>query len=130
MEEVKRLCVKWCGLKETIMKLTEKVQEALTTELETVNIESIPESQKILVSTTTEQLKEKLQQIIELDGRISKIIQEEEELETEICDADTYQSNKEQNIAPLMEIIKKAGQSPVAQSETLPPSVTDKAQHT
>ena len=65
-------------------------REAPSAELETVNIESIPKSRRILLSTTTEQLKEKLPQIIELDGAIAKTIQEEEELEAEICDADTY----------------------------------------
>ena len=69
-------------------------------ELETVNT---PESRRLLVSTTVEQFKSKLAQI---DEAIAKTIQEEEELETEICDADTYQSNREQQIAFLIEFIK------------------------
>ena len=58
------------------------------------------------MSTTVEQLKSKLEQINKLDVAIAKTIQEEEELETEICDADTYQSNREQQIAFLIEFIK------------------------
>ena len=73
------------GLKGSITKLTGKVQEALTAELETVNTDSVPESRRLLVSTTVEQLKSKLAQINELDEAIAKTIQEEEELETEIC---------------------------------------------
>ena len=121
MEEPKRLRVKWRGLRGSITKLTEKVQEALTTELETVNMESVSESRRILVSTTTEQLKMKLQQIIELDGAIAKTIEGEEELETEICDADTYQSSLEQNITLLTEFNKKAKQLPVARSHSSHP---------
>ena len=75
MEEPKHLCVKRRGLRGSITKLTEKVQEALTAELETVNMKSVSESRRILVSTTTEQLKMKLQQIIELDGAIAKPIE-------------------------------------------------------
>ena len=50
MEDAQRLRVKRRGLKGSITKLTGKVQEALTTELETVNAESVPESRSILIS--------------------------------------------------------------------------------
>ena len=73
--------------------MTEKVHETLSAKLETVNMESISESRRILVSTTTEQLRTNLQQVIELDGAIARTIDGEEESEAEICDADTYQSN-------------------------------------
>ena len=128
MEEPKRLRVKRRGLKGSITKLTGKVHEALSAELETVNMESVPESRRILVSTTTEQLKTKLQQVVELDGAIARTIEGEEELETEICDADTYQSSLEQNIALLTEFNKKAKQLPVARSPSLPPRVTDRSE--
>ena len=109
MEDAQRLRVKRRGLKGSITKLTGKVQEALITELETVNAESVPESRRILISTTIDQLKFKLAQINELDEAIAKTIQEEEELETEICEADSYQSNLEQQIAFLVEFIKRTG---------------------
>jgi len=86
-------------------------------ELETVNTDSVPESRRLLVSTTVEQLKSKLAQINELDKAIAKTIQEEG-LEIEICDADTYQSNMEQQIAFLIEFIKKASDSPRVQLPT------------
>jgi len=118
MEEPTRLHVKRHGLKGSITKLMGKIQEALTAELETVNTDSVPESRRLLVSTTVKQLKSKLAQINELDEAIAKTIQEEEELETEICDADTYQSNMEQQIAFLIEFTKKASYSPRIQLPT------------
>ena len=123
IEEPTRLRVKQRGLKGSITKLTGKIQEALTAELETVNTNSVPESSlRLLVSTTVEQLKSKLAQINELDEAIAKTTQEEEELETEICDADTYQSNMEQQIAFLIKFIKKANDSPRVQPPTSSPS--------
>ena len=80
--------------------------------------DSVPELRKLLVSTIVEQLKSKLAQINELDEAIAKTIQEEEELETEICDADTYQSKLEQQIAFLIKFIKKASDSPRVQLPT------------
>ena len=108
MDEAQCLHVEWRGFRGNVTKLTGKVQDALTAELETVNKESVPESRRIQMSTTVEQLKSKLAQIIVLDEGIAKAIQEEEELETEICDADTYQNNLEEQIAFLEEFIKKA----------------------
>ena len=125
MAEGQRLHVKSCGLKGSLTKLTGKVEEALSAELETVSTESVPESRRVLVSTTVEQLKSKLAQITELDEAIAKTILEEEKLEAEICDADTYQSNLEQQIALLMEFIKKASQSPRSRPPTPSPSVND-----
>ena len=83
MEEHKHLSMKQRGLKGSIAKLTEKVHEALIAKLETVNMESISESRRILVSTTTKQLRTKLQQVIKLDGAIARTIEGEEELEAE-----------------------------------------------
>ena len=59
MEEIQRLRVKQRSLKGSITKLLAKVDEALTTELERVSVESTPESRRILVVTTVEQLKVK-----------------------------------------------------------------------
>lgn len=125
MEEAQRLRVKRRGLRGSITKLMGKVEGVFTTELETVNTESVPESRRILASTTVEQLKSKLAQIAELDEAIAKTIQGEEELETEFCDADTYQSNVEQQIALLVEFVKKASQLPRTQPPTPPPSEDD-----
>ena len=122
MEEVKRLRVKWCGLKGSIMQLREKVQEALTTELETVNSESVLESWRILVFMSTEQLKLKLQQIIELDGAIAKAIQEDRNIwfwhlsERSTTEHSTYAG-----------FIKKTSQPPLVWPQTLPPTVIDRA---
>ncbi|XP_065918727.1 uncharacterized protein [Dysidea avara] len=63
--------------------------------------------------------------ITELDEAIAKTILEEEELEAEICDADTYQSNLEQQIAFLVEFTVKASQSPRTRPPTPPSSVND-----
>jgi len=60
MEESKCLHVKQHCIKESFMKHTKKVQEALAAKLETVNMDSILETRVILVSTTTEQLQFKL----------------------------------------------------------------------
>ena len=125
MAEGQCLRVKRCGLKGSITKLMEKVEEALTAELETMSTESIHESRRVPVSTTVEQLKSKLAQITELDEAIAKTNLEEEELEAEICNADTYQSNLEQQVALLVEFIKKASQSPRTRPPTPPPSVND-----
>ena len=127
MEEAKRLRVKRRALKGNIMKLSGKVQGELAADLETVNVETVPEARRILVSTTIDQLKSKLKQIIELDDAIVNTIQGEEELETEMCDADTYQATLEQQIALLVEYIRKASESPVARAPTPPPTMRDRS---
>ena len=53
------------------------------------------------------------------------MIQKEDELELEICDADTYQTTLEQQTAVLTEFIKKASQSPRTRPPTTPSSVND-----
>jgi len=105
MDKAQRLCVKWRGLRGSITKLTRTVEEAFTAELEIMNTESVLESRRILVSTIVEQMKTKLTQIAELNEAIVKTIQGEEELEMETCDADTYQSNIEQQVALLVEVV-------------------------
>ena len=61
-------------------------------ELEAVSIESTPESKRILVATTIEQLRMKLDQVTKLDNSIADSIQVEDELESEISDADSYKT--------------------------------------
>ena len=106
------------GLRGSVTKLIGKVEDVSTTELEIVNTESVPESRRILASTTVEQMKTKFPHIAELDEAIAKMIQGEEELETEIYDADTYQSNMKQQIVFLEEFVKKASQFPRVQPPT------------
>ena len=68
MEEVQRLRVKRRGLKGSITKLLSKVDEALNVLLEAVSIESTLESKRILVATTIEQLRMKLDLVTKLDN--------------------------------------------------------------
>ena len=96
MEEALCLRVKRRGLKGSITKLMGKVEQALSADLETVNAESVTEAQRVTITTTINQLKTKLKQIIVLDNAIIEVIHDEGELETEICDADTYQTGLEQ----------------------------------
>jgi len=49
----------------------------------------------------------------------------EEELELEICDADTYHTTLEQQIAALTEFMKKVNQPPAVVCLTHPPVVAD-----
>ena len=70
MEEALRLCVKRRGLKGSINKLMGKVEQVLSADLETVNAESVTEPQRVTVTTTIDQLKTKLKQIIVLDNAI------------------------------------------------------------
>ena len=124
MEELQRLRAKRRALKGSATKLLAKVDGALDTELETVNVESTPESRRILVATTAEQLRAKREQIISLDSRIAEMIQDEDELESDMCDADTYQTTLEQQITMLKEFVRKADQLPTAARPTHPPLVT------
>ena len=57
MKEALRLCVKRRSLKGSIIKLMGKVEQALSSELETVNAESVTEAQRVTVTTTIDQLK-------------------------------------------------------------------------
>ena len=97
-----------------------KVNKALTAELERVSIESTPELRRILVATTVEQLRMKHEQIIKLDSTTAEMIQNEDELELEMCDADTYQTTLEQQISVLTEFTKKANQPPAVSRPTHP----------
>ena len=110
MDEVQRHRVKRRGLKGSVTKLLSKVEDVFSKELEAVNIDSIQESQRILVSTTVTQLNTKVDQIKRLDESIVASIQTEEELEIEVCDADTYLTTLEERIAYLAAFIKRASQ--------------------
>ena len=65
----------------------------------------------------------KLEQIIKFDNSIADLIQEEGELESEVCDADTYQTMLEQQVAILTEFMKRANQPPVEACPTQPDGV-------
>ena len=110
MDEAQRHQVKRRGLKGSVTKLFSKVEDMLSTELEAVNIDSTQESQRILVSPTVTQLNAKIEQIKRLDELNVASIQTEEELETEVCDADTYLTTLEERIAYLAAFIKCASQ--------------------
>ena len=115
MDEVQRHQVKRRRLKGNVTKLLSKVEDVLSTEPEAVNIDSTQKSQRILVSTTVTQLNANIDQIKRLDELIVSGIQTEEELETEVCDADTYLTTLEERIAYLATFIKRASQ------QTTPP---------
>ena len=114
MDEVQRLRVKQHGLKGSVTKLLTKVDDILSAELKTVNLNSTPESQRLLAATTATQLTAKRGQIEKLDDTIVAAIEEETELETEICDADTYLTTLEERITFLEEFVKQASQPPPA----------------
>lgn len=115
MDETQRLRAKRRGLKGSVTKLLTKVDDILSTELATVNLSSTPESRRLLASTTVMQLTTKKNQIAQLDDTIVAAIQEEEELESEVCDADTYLTTLEEQIAFLEEFVKQANQPPPAE---------------
>ena len=74
------------------------------------------------------QLKAKKDVISKLNDKISAAIKNEDELETELTDADFYLTELEEKIAIVEELIKKASQPPVIQDASLtltlhPPSL-------
>ena len=112
MDEAQRLRAKRRGLKGSVTKLLAKVDDILSAELATVNLSSTPESRRLLASTTVTQLTAKKNQIAQLDDTIVAAIQQAEELESEVCDADTYLTTLEGHIAFLEEFVKRAKQPP------------------
>ena len=68
------------------MKLLAKVEDTTLIELNTINSETVTESQRLAVTTTLGHLKTKRDLIIKLDSDICDTIQTEEELETELND--------------------------------------------
>lgn len=124
MDEALRLKAKRRGLKGSVTKLLTKVEEVLSADLATVNLSSTSDSRRLLTSTTLTQLTAKKNQISELDETIVATIQQEEELETEVCDADTYLNTLEEHIAFLVEFVKRANQPP----PSAPRELTEEAQ--
>jgi len=110
MAEVQRNRVKRRGLKGSVTKLLAKVEDILSAELETVNLNSTPEFWRLLAATTATQLTAKKSQIERLDDAIVEAIEEEMELETKVCEADTYQTTLEERIIFLEEFVKRASQ--------------------
>ena len=102
------LRVKWLSCKAIITKLLAKVEDVTSCELSTINSEVIADSRRLAVATTLSQLKTKKDAISKLNDDISKGIQDEAELETELkSNADTYLTEK---IAILEDFITKASQ--------------------
>ena len=113
MDDAQCLRAKRQGLKSGITKLLAKIDDAVSRELENVNSKLVTESRWLLVSSAVTQLTTKRDQITELDGDIAAAIQNEIDLETEICDALTYHSTLEERIVFLTEFVRKAGQPAV-----------------
>ena len=82
-------------------------------EIEQVSSESVTESRRLTVTTILAQIRAKRDQISELDTAIAGKAQTAEELEEEICNADTYQMTLEERIAFLTEFIRKSSLTPV-----------------
>ena len=109
MDENQCLHSKRRGLKGSVTKLTAKVEDIISTELESISKESVTESRKLMASTTLAQLRAKRDQIAELDAAIAARIETEAEFEEETINADTYQFSLEERIAFLTEFVRKAG---------------------
>jgi len=73
--------------------------------------------QRLAFTTTLAQLKTKKDAISKLNDDISESIQNKEELETELTDADMYMAELEEKIVIVEEFIKRASQHPVAQED-------------
>ena len=134
-DDPQRLRVKRRSCKGSITKLLTKVDSALSCELNTINSTTVDESQRLAFNTVLGQLKTKRDLIIKLDGDISDTIKSDEELETELNDADDYLMNLEEKIAILEEYVKKASQPPVMPRQDVPlltphpPSNTEMVAH-
>jgi len=129
MDENQRLHSKRQGLKGSVTKLTAKVEDIISTDLESISEESITESRKLMASTTLAQLRAKRDQIARLDTAIAARIETEAEFEEETINADTYQFSLKERIAFLTEFVRKAGLPPprlslplVSSGAVLPPT--------
>ena len=98
MDEAQRLRAKRRRLRGSMIKLLAKVDDILSAELATTNLNSTPESRRLLASTTATQLTAKKNQISQLDDAIVATIERAEELESEVCDTDTYFTTLEERI--------------------------------
>ena len=93
----------------------------ISADFEGVNSQSIKESCKLIATTTATQLRDKQDQIDDLDTAIAAKIQTETDLEEDICNAGTYQSTLEEQITFLPEFIRRANLLPPS---TVSPSPT------
>ena len=107
--------------KASITKLLAKVQDATSCELNTLNSETVTESQRLPVTTTLGYLKTKRDLLIKLDSDVCDTILTEDELETELTDTDTYLTELEEKIAVVEEYVKKASQPPVVPRQVIKP---------
>ena len=112
MDENQRLHSKQQGSKGSVTKLTAKVEDIISTDLESISNESVTEFRKLMASTTLAQLRAKCDQIAELDAAIAARIETEAEFEEETIYADTYQFSLEERIAFLTEFVGNAGLPP------------------
>ena len=90
-----------------------KVDKATSCELSDINSEVVMDSRRLVFTTTLAQLKAMKDVISELNDNISAAIKNEDELETELTDADFYLTELEEKIAIVEEFIKRASQAPV-----------------
>ena len=129
MDENQRLHSKRRGLRGSVTKLSTKVEDIISTDLEGISKESVSESRKLMAATTLAQLRTKRDQIAELDIAIAGKIETEAEFEEETINADTYHFSLEEKIAFLTEFVRKAGLPPhrpspplVSSTPALPPT--------
>ena len=122
-EDTQCLCVKRWSCKACITKLLTKVDKATSCKLSVINSEVVTDSRRLVFTTTLAQLKVKKDVISELNDNISAAIKNEDELESELTDADLYLTELEEKIAIMAEFIMKASQPPVIRdvSHTLTP---------
>ena len=113
MDESQRILAKQRGLKSSVTKLLGKIEDMTSVEIEHVSSESVTESRRLTVTTILTQIRGKRDQISGLDIAIVGKAQTAEELEEEICNADTYQTTLEERIAFLTEFIRKSSLTPV-----------------
>ena len=113
MDESQRILAKRRGLKSSVTKLLGKIEDMTSVEIEHVSSESVTESRRLTITTILAQIRAKRDQISELDTAIAGKAQTAEELEEEICNADTYQTTLEERIAFLTEFIRKSSLTPV-----------------
>ena len=121
MDESQWILAKRRGLKSSVTKLLGKVEDMTSVELERVSSKSVTESQRLTATTILAQIKAKRDQILELDTAIAGKARTEEELEEEICTADTYQTTLEERIALLTEVIRKSSPAPLRPPPPPPP---------
>jgi len=122
-DDPQRLRVKRRSCKGSVTKLLTKVEDAMSCELYTINSTTFDESRRLAFNTTLGQLKMKRDIIVKLDSDISDTIKNEEELETELDDADAYLMELEEKIAVLEECVRKASQPPVMPEQDTQPLI-------